>query len=186
MSEQELISGLQKGDATAFKEIVSLFQDKVYNTALGLVQNTADAEDVAQEVFIQVYKSVGQFKATSALSTWIYRITVNKSYDHLQYKKRKKRFGFIVSLWNEDNKPVYEPVNFVHPGVELDKKEAAGMLFRQIERLPENQKTAFILNKIEDLSYMEIADIMNTTEAAVDSLLSRAKQNLRKYLTDST
>jgi len=180
LTEQELISRLQKGDEQAYKLLVSLYQDKVFNTAVGLLQQHGDAEDIAQEVFIQVYRSVPQFKGAAALSTWIYRITVTKCLDHIRSKKRKKRFGFVMSIFGNNNQLVYEPADFHHPAVVLDKKEDAALLFKMIDGLPENQKTAFILNKLEDLGYREIAAIMQTTESAVDSLLQRARQNLKK------
>lgn len=184
MTEEELLLGLRNGEEPAFKELVILFQDKVFSTALGLLQHHTEAEDIAQEVFIQVYRSIGQFKGDSLLSTWIYRITVTRSLDHLRSKKRKKRFGFLSSLFGDDNKPVYEPEDFNHPGVQKERKEDAALLFKMIDQLPENQRTAFILNKVEELSYREIAGILNSSESAVDSLLQRAKQNLRKKLKD--
>ncbi len=182
MTEKELILQLRQGDEQAFKLLVAQYQDKVFNTAAGLLQNYGDAEDISQEVFIQVYKSISLFKGNAALSTWLYRITVSKCLDHIRSKKRKKRFGFISSLFGNDNKFAYDAIDFHHPGVALDKKEDAALLFKLIDQLPEKQKAAFILNKLEDLSYHEIAGIMETTEAAVDSLLQRAKQNLRKQV----
>jgi RNA polymerase sigma-70 factor (ECF subfamily) len=182
LTEQELISGLQKGEEQAFKELVLKFQHKVYNTSIGLLQHSTDAEDVAQEVFIEVYRSIKKFRQDSSLATWIYRITVTKSLDKIRSRRRKKRFGYVISQFGDDNKPLYEPVHFDHPGVEMDKKEDAAILFRMINKLPENQKTAFILNKLEGLSYAEIAVIMKTSDSAVDALLQRAKQNLRKSL----
>lgn len=182
MTEQELIFGLREGEESAFKELVTLFQDKVFNTSLGLIQHHTEAEDIAQEVFIQVFRSISQFKEQSLLSTWIYRITVTKSLDHLRSKKRKKRFGFLSNLFGENNIPVYEPQDFNHPGVLQENKEKAAILFKVIDQLPENQRIAFVLNKVEDLSYREIAAVLETTEAAVDALLQRAKQNLRKKL----
>ena len=184
MTEQELIDGLRNTEELAFKELVTQFQHKVFNTALGLLQHAADAEDIAQEVFIQVYRSIHQFKGDSLLSTWIYRITVTKSLDHLRSKKRKKRFGFVSGLFGDDNKPVYEVGDFNHPGVQHERKEDAALLFKLVDELPENQRTAFLLNKVEELSYREIAAILNSTEPAVDSLLQRAKQNLRKKLNE--
>ncbi|MBP6432031.1 MAG: RNA polymerase sigma factor [Ferruginibacter sp.] len=182
MTEQELIFRLQNGDELAFKELVTQLQDKVYNTALGFLQNTTDAEDIAQDVFIQVYHSVNNFKQQSLLSTWIYRITVTKCLDQLRKQKTKKRFGFIISLFDNRNTLLHEPQDFNHPGVQLDKKEDAKILFELLNKLPESQRTVFILNKIEGLSYYEIAQIQKTTEAAIDSLLQRAKQNLRKKI----
>lgn len=182
MTEQELILNLRQGEEPAFKELVMQFQDKVFNTALGFLQHPAEAEDIAQEVFIQVFRSIKGFKGDSSLSTWLYRITVTKSLDHLRSRKRKKRYGFLTSLFGNDNMPVHEPADFDHPGVLQEKKEDAAQLFKLINELPENQRTAFILNKVEELSYREIAAIINTTEQAVDSLLQRAKQNLRKKI----
>jgi RNA polymerase sigma-70 factor (ECF subfamily) len=182
LTEQELIYGLRNGEEPAFKELVQQYQDRVFNTSLGLLQQHADAEDIAQEVFIQVYRSIANFKAESKLSTWIYRITVTKCLDLQRSKKRKKRFGFITNLFGAGNTPLYEPENFDHPGVQLDRKEEAGILFKLVNQLPENQCTAFILNKVEELSYREIAAIMKVTEPAVDALLQRAKQNLRKKI----
>lgn len=184
MTEQELVYGLRNGDEIAFKELVLRFQDRVFNTALGLLQHSSDAEDIAQEVFIQVYRSIHQFKEESLLSTWIYRITTTKCLDFLRSKKRKKRFGFISSLFGAGNTPLHEPEEFDHPGVQLDKKEDAALLFKLIDQLPENQRTAFILNKVEELTYREIAAILNTSEPAVDALLQRAKQNLRKKINE--
>jgi RNA polymerase sigma-70 factor (ECF subfamily) len=154
----------------------------VYNTALGIVQNSEDAEDVTQEVFIQVYRSIDQFKGDARLSTWIYRITTTKALDHIRSRRRKKRFAFITSLFGPNDELVHDPVDFQHPGVALDRKEQAALLFRMIEQLPENQKVAFTLHKTEDLSYQEIAEVMKLSVSAVESLLFRARQNLRKLL----
>ena len=84
MNEQELIQGLREGNETAFKYLVDTYQDRVFNTALGIVQNAEDAEDVAQEVFIQVYRSIHSFKGESKLSTWLYRIATTRSLDLLR------------------------------------------------------------------------------------------------------
>ena len=182
MNELELIQQLRAGDELAFKSLVAAYQDMVYNTALGIVQNAEDAEDVAQEVFIQVYRSIDQFKGDARLSTWIYRITTTKALDHIRSRRRKKRFAFITSLFGPNDELVHEPVDFQHPGVALDRKEQAALLFRMINQLPDNQKVAFTLHKTEGLSYQEIADIMELSVSAVESLLFRARQNLRKLL----
>ena len=185
MSEQEIVTQLRQGDEAAFKQLVSLFQQKVYNTALNFLQNQQDAEDIAQEVFIQVYHSINQFKENASLSTWLYRITISKCLDHVRNKKRKKRFAFISSLFSEKNSLLHDAPDFEHPGVQLDRKEDAATLFKLVNTLPESQKTAFLLNKIEAMSYGEIALIMKISESAVDSLLQRAKQNLRKKINEN-
>ena len=182
MREQELISRIILGDELAFKELVMTKQTLVYNTVLGLLQNTEDAEDVTQEVFIKVFESIHQFKGEAALSTWIYRVAVTTALEFIRSKKRNKRFGFMQPLFGgEDETPVEIP-DFYHPGVSLDNKEKSAMLFTSIKKLPDNQQVAFVLNKLEGLSYKEIAEIMHTTVSAVESLLHRAKTNLKEIL----
>lgn len=182
MNEWTLIEQLKQGDEAAFKSIVETWQDMVYNTALGIVQNAEDAEDISQEVFVQVYESIHTFKGEAKFSTWLYKITVTKTMDHLRRKKRKKRFAFIQSIFGANDEIVHEPPDFHHPGVALDKKETASELFKAIEQLPENQKIAFTLNKLEGLNYQQVSEIMNTTVPSIESLLHRAKNNLKKVL----
>ena len=184
MTEHELIQGLRNGDEVAFKFLVDNYQDRVFNTAIGIVQNAEDAEDVAQEVFIQVFRSIHSFKGGSKLSTWIYRITTSRALDLLRSRKSKKRFGFLQRLFGDGNEPLYEVPDFYHPGVVMDQKENAARLFKAIDQLPENQKIAFTLHKLEDLSYQEISEVLKVSVAAVESLMHRAKQNLRKILTE--
>jgi RNA polymerase sigma-70 factor (ECF subfamily) len=182
LNQPELITQLQQGDESAFKKLVDELQDMVYNTALGIVQNTDDADDITQEVFIQVYQSVSSFKGESKISTWLYRITVSKALDHEKKKKRKKRFGFVQSLFGGREEEQFHPAEFNHPGVQLEKKERAGELFNALKLIPDNQRIAFTLHKLEGQSYQEIAEIMNISLYAVESLMNRAKTNLRKVL----
>lgn len=182
MNELELIQRLRNGDEQAFKYLVDNFQDRVFNTVIGIVQNAEDAEDVSQEVFIQVYRSIHSFKGESQLSTWIYRIATTRSLDLLRSRKSKKRFAFVQSIFGKNDELAHDPPDFYHPGVALEKKEDSKILAKAISRLPENQRVAFTLNKLEDLSYQEVSEVMKTTVSAVESLLHRAKQNLRKEL----
>jgi RNA polymerase sigma factor (sigma-70 family) len=185
LDEEHFISELKEGKSSAFKELIETFKDKVFNTCISILQNNEDAEDLTQEVFVEIFESIHQFKGESKLSTWIYRIAVVKSLEFLRMKKRKKRFAFVQSLFgNESNVPDYDHPHFNHPGVQLENKERASILFAAIDKLPENQKTAFILHKIDDLSYKEIAEIMDITLSSVESLMFRAKQNLKKLLAD--
>jgi len=183
LSEDNFIERLKKGEKSAYGELLSEFSDKVYNTALGLLQNREDAEDITQEVFTEVYRSVAGFKVQSLLSTWIYRIAVTKSLELIRSSKRDKRSGIILSLFGREqmiNVSKDEP--FYHPGISLENKEMAAVLFDAIQRLPVNQRTAFTLNKLENLSYAEITKVMNVSLSSVESLLFRAKQKLRDLL----
>ena len=168
----------------SFETIFIENKNKVFNTVLGLLQNREDAEDVTQEVFVTVHETFRDFRGQSQISTWVYRIAVNKSLDFLKAKKTQKRFGFIVSIFGEKNetREVFDIPDFVHPGVVAERREQATILFKAINKLPDNQKVAFNLSKIEGLSYAEIADVMQISVSSVESLLFRARQNLQKLL----
>jgi RNA polymerase sigma factor (sigma-70 family) len=181
LNDREFITSLQNGDQHAFKLLVETWQHMVYNTVLSIVQDVQEAEDVAQEVFIQVYQSVKSFRGDAKLSTWIYRVAVTKALDAERKKKSKKRVANL-RMWIGLGQREEEPAQFHHPGVALDNKERAAVLFKAMQKLPENQRIAFTLIKSEGLSYEETADIMNISIKAVEALMHRAKENLKKSL----
>ena len=151
----------------------------VFNLALHYVQNSEDAEEITQDVFVSIFKSLDEFNKNAKVSTWIYRITINKSLDFLKAKNTKKRFGFLTSLFHVGSNEVKHDIStFDHPGVQLESKEAIQQLFSLINTLPENQKTVLILIKIENKLPAEVAEIMKMSYKGVESLLQRAKTNL--------
>ena len=172
---------IKDGDQQALKELYKELSVKVFNTAISYVQNESDAEEITQDVFIEVFNSAKNFRGQSSVSTWVYQITVRKSLDAIKHKTRAKRFGNVLSIFGFDKDEIDLP-DFEHPGIILEKKEDATYLFKAIYDLSENQKTAFILCYVEDLPQKEIAEIMNLKLKAVESLLQRAKANLRKKL----
>lgn len=177
------IQEIAQGNESSLGDLYLIFKDRVYNTAISYLQNTADAEEVTQDVFVKIFQSAARFERKSSVSTWIYRITVNRSLDFLNHKQRQKRFGFVVRLFQPDSDaPSIELPHFEHPGVVLEKKEDARILFQAIESLPDQQKTAFILSFVEELPRQEVAGVMELSLKAVESLLQRAKANLRKRL----
>ncbi|MGZ3931950.1 MAG: RNA polymerase sigma factor [Bacteroidia bacterium] len=166
-----------------FKEVYDAHHRKVFNISLNIVQNSEDAEEITQDVFVEAFRSLSTFEARSSLGTWLYRIAVNKSLDLLRARKRKKRFAFITRLFHpESGEALHEASHFDHPGAELEKKERTRILFEALEGLPEHQKTAFVLSQIEHFPQKETARIMGLSEKAVESLIQRAKANLRKKL----
>jgi RNA polymerase sigma factor (sigma-70 family) len=183
MNEEDLLKQIRSGDRQGFRHFVEIFRDRVYNTSLGLLQHKENAEDVTQEVFLEVFRSVGKFKGEAALSTWVYRITVQKSLEHIRNGNRKKRSGILLSLFGkEDRMNLSAETAFYHPGVRLENKERSAILFQAIAKLPLSQRTAFTLHKVEGLSHAEIAEVMKTTVSSVESLMVRAKENLKASL----
>jgi RNA polymerase sigma factor (sigma-70 family) len=184
MTEQELLIRLQSGEESAFKTLVETHQKRVFNTVLAIVQNFEEAEDVSQEVFMEVYQSVYKFRGDSKISTWLYRIATTKALEENRKKKTAKRFAFFTSLFGDSSEVLYDSADFVHPGVVLEQKENAKILFKAINQLPDNQKVAYTLSNIEGLSYHEITEVMQVSLSSVESLLFRAKTNLKKSLAD--
>lgn len=164
------------------ESIYAEYKDMVFNLALHYTQNKEDAEEIAQDTFLSVHKNMGQFRSESSVKTWIYKITINRSLDFIKAKSRKKRWAIFNSQPLETEDRHISGVNFNHPGVELEQKEALARIFAAINKLPKNQKTVLILLKIEGLSQQEVADIQDSSTKAVESLFQRAKANLKKQL----
>ncbi len=184
MSELQIIENLKKGNEPAFKQLVQDYQKKVVNTCYGMVHNMEDAEDIAQEVFIEIFRSIHKFRSDSKLSTWIYRIAINRSLNFIRDNKRKNWFlSFEDSLQSKNviHKNLQNK-NTDDPAYKLENTQRANILHETIGNLPTNQKIAFTLNKYEDLSYQEISEVMNVSVSSVESLLFRAKKNLQKKL----
>ncbi|MFO7722414.1 MAG: RNA polymerase sigma factor [Bacteroidales bacterium] len=186
MQDQELASKLKNGDRDAFRWLVDQYQVKVVNLCNAYLHDIQEAEDIAQDVFVEVFNSIHRFRGDSALATWIYRITVNKALN-----RKKKLSGItLVNLFssgNNRNNPSSQERDLVagaerNPDFELRQEEDKKALQSAVDRLPAPQRTAFLLSQYEQLSYNQIADIMQTSLSAVESLLFRARGNLRKYL----
>ncbi|MBQ4821885.1 RNA polymerase sigma factor [Aquimarina sp. MMG016] len=173
-TETEIIQAVADGDEQALAVLYKLYSEKIYNTALSYTKIAEDAEEITQDVFLKILKSISKFKQESSLNTWVYRITVNTS---LNYLKKKNRFKFLKT-----HIKTHQHIDFEHPGVLLENKEKAAILYQVIDCLSKNQKTAFILSFIEELPRQEVANIMETSLKAVESLLQRAKQNMRTEL----
>jgi RNA polymerase sigma factor (sigma-70 family) len=133
---------------------------------------------------VKIHAKLPDFAGKSSLKTWIYRITINHCFDILRGRKRQKRFGFLFDFFIEKKGAERELPSFEHPGILLENRESLEILFKKINELPENQRTALILRYLDDLPQREIAEITAISEKAVESLLQRAKQNLTKKLGD--
>jgi RNA polymerase sigma factor (sigma-70 family) len=184
LSEQNFIKELQKGNPSAFGQLLDTYQQKVFGTCISFIPNKEDAEDVSQEVFIAVFKSIHQFKENSKLSTWIYKIATNKCLEFIRKKNAKKRFSFMQTLLgNEiplDKTNYFTEVN--HPGILLENQEKSALIFKAIDTLTESQRIIFTLAKIDEKSYQEIVEITGKSLSSVESILFRAKKALQQKL----
>ena len=177
-----MIQQLRQGNEPAFRWLVDNYRNRVFHTALNMLQDSKEAEDATQETFIQVYESVGTFKEESSLSTWMYRIATRKALDKIRRKKTRQKLQKILPWWMPEEKKSHEA--FHHPGIAAENKEKAAVLFKAIQSLPEKQRLAFTLIKVQGMNYEEACEVMQQNIKAVESLISRAKVNLQKQLED--
>lgn len=168
-------------DEQKFNAIYHDFKVQVYNLALHYLLNTEDAEEITQDVFVKVHRSLHNFEERSALRTWIYRITINESLDFIRRKNSKKRF-FSLGRGAATETEYLKLPSYEHPSALLEQKENTAILFEAINKLGESQRTAFLLSKVDGVPNAEIASIMQTSVSAVESLLFRAKKALREIL----
>lgn len=184
MTDNEIISSVLQGNKNNYRYLVEKYQQMVFRTCIGFVHNKDEADDLTQDVFIKAYQSMILFKGDSAFSTWLYRIAVNASLNKIRKSPLKNLFQKIENFTGKRN----EQETFVSvstgedPENMLIRQEQIESVRQALDALPENQRTAIVLSKYDDLSQKEIAEIMNATEGAVEALLQRAKKNLRDKL----
>lgn len=181
MNEKELISRLRLGEEPAFKLLVQNYQDRVYYSVLNILHNASEAEDTAQETFIQVYESISSFKEESTLGTWIYRIAVRKALEKIRKQKSRQRLHSIIPWWMPSEEKSIDAV-YLNPGIHNEHKEKAAIIFKAISELTSNQRVAFTLIRVQGMKHEEVSEIMQLSIKAIESLLSRAKENLKKKL----
>ena len=182
VADAELVAQLREGNEAAFRTLVARYQDRIYATAFSLLRSAEEAEDVAQEVFVEVYQTVAQFRGEASLNTWLYRLATSRALQHRRRLQTRKRFAYFTSLLGFDNQVLHEPPDHAHPLALLEGQQQLALLVHHIGRLPGPQQVAFTLRHEQELSYQEIAAVLDTTIAAVESLLFRARQTLRRHL----
>ena len=183
MTDKELVTEISNGNQQVFRMFVEKYQLSVFKICNGFIHNKEDSEDILQEVFIDVYESIHKFREEAKLSTWLYRIAVNKSLNYLRKNRTMKNLKSMESLFTSDkNRLNYIEDNNMRPDENVEQRERARILYKAVNSLSTNQRIAFVLNKYEDLAYKEISEIMNTSLSAVESLIHRAKTNLQKKL----
>ena len=179
MDDKQLIKEIGRDNELAFVLLIRKYEKLVYNTAFKLVQNASDAEDICQEVFISVHKCYQQLRNVDDLKGWLFRIACNKSISLLR-KKNPARANSIVSM--DDDCMATSITMHDNPAQSLEQKEVAEILFQAIGELPEMQNKVFVMHNFEDYSHKEICEMLQLTKASVESLIFRAKANLRKIL----
>ncbi len=177
------LNALREGDRAEFARLVEQYSPMIYRLGLKMLNNPQDAEDILQETFIKAYKHINKFDGRSSVSTWLYRIATNEALMSLR-KKRPDTVSFDVpSIYESEPQ---EPLQIIDwccmPEEEYLTAESRLRLDQAAERLPESLRIVFVLRDIEGLSTRETAEVLNISETAVKTRLSRARLRLREDL----
>ncbi|MBO5143733.1 MAG: sigma-70 family RNA polymerase sigma factor [Clostridia bacterium] len=181
ISEKELLIKAKAGSNEAFEEIVNLYQQKVCSTIYFMVKNENIVEDLAQEVFIKVYKNISKFNEDSSLYTWIYRIAMNTCIDQI---KKEKRFSYISTYVETEDGELEMQLEDESQKLDeiVENKIRKESLIKAIKSLPAEQRALIVLRDIRQFKYMEIAEMLNLNLGTVKSKISRARQTLKECL----
>jgi RNA polymerase sigma-70 factor (ECF subfamily) len=171
----------QAGDADAFDKLVERNVRTVHALVYRFLREASMIDDITQEVFLRVYRYAPRYKPTAKFSTWLYRITANLCFNVMRSRK-KRRAASLDAMGDDDSRRDVPDTHQPRPGADLEAEDRRRLVNAAVERLPESQRLAIVLNKFHDLSYDDIAEVMETTTMAVKSLLSRARANLRDDL----
>jgi len=182
-TEKFSLEALRGGDRTEFARLVEAYSGNIYRLAMNMLSNSQDAEDILQETFIKAYRHLSGFDGRSSLSTWLYRIATNEA---LMLLRRRKDIEVSIDEPHETMEQIFEPMQIVDfcclPESELMSAEARDYLDQAIAQLPLNLRVVFLLREIEGLSTKETGQVLNLSETAVKTRLSRARLRLREQL----
>jgi RNA polymerase sigma-70 factor (ECF subfamily) len=182
-SECNVAERCATGDPQACQDLVDTHQRMVYHLALQLLNNHEDALDLSQDVFLTVFRSIHRFRGDSALQTWIYRIVINQARNRQRWWRRRRRADQVsLDAIIAERGELPAPAGSTSPELALDQKQLGARLWRALNRLPFDQRSAVVLRELHGMRYAEIAFSLGVTNAAVKSRLARARQTLRTEL----
>lgn len=184
LEDQRLIFGLQAGEETAYERLIERFQTPVYSLAWRLLSDPSDASDVVQEVFLKVFRNIGTFRGDSSLRTWVYRIAVNEAHNRRRWLFRHRRGETGLEENFDDSEGRERPLT---DGGETPfdftmNREAQLLLEEGLAAINPVFRAALVLREVEDMSYEEIAAILEVSMGTVKSRIMRGREALRKYL----
>ncbi len=181
--EDALVTALRQGVEEAYEILIQRYQQPVFNLVCRLLNDPSDACDIVQEVFLKVFRNIGSFRGNSSLKTWIYRIAVNEAYNHRRWFSRHQRQE--IAMGAEEGMPSYED-SLADPGrTPFDQAadhETRALVESALEKLNAKFRVAVVLRDIEDLSYEEIATVLDVSLGTVKSRILRGREALRKIL----
>lgn len=175
ISEDKIIERVLDGETDMFRLLVERYHERIFILSRGFVHQLQDAEDITQETFLRAFISLGSFRGSSEFSTWLYRIGINSAYTFLRKREKKSILSFYESKVGAIANLLQTNKND-NPHRILSSKEVQELIYREIDRLPQRQRVAFIFSRLDEMPQKEIAQIMSLSVHAVESLIQRAKK----------
>lgn len=182
-ADKELVLRVQNGDQEAFKQLFELYNRRAFAVAFGVVKNQQDALDVVQDAFIKVYKHIHNFQGSSSFYTWLYRIVMNLSIDHVRKVRRVTDFDDrIGTQTNSVNQPLTPSIQDSNPGKTVVRKELTGKIKEALEQLPDYHRAVILLREVEGLSYEEMSEVLQVPKGTIMSRLFHARKKMQESL----
>jgi len=180
--DAQLMLLVAQGNVSAFRTLVDKYQGPLTNFLNHMLLDRAEAEDAAQDVFLNVYRAASRYRADARFATWLYRIATNTALNSLKARRRKPTVS-LDALVEQQGGDGWASSSSDRADVGLQRAELSRAIQRALGQLPERQRIAVVLHRFEGLSYREISDVLSTSVDAVDGMLRRAKTELRQALT---
>lgn len=186
LSDAEIVQRFNKGETSLFDILVERYSSRAYQIAYGVLGEREDAEEVAQDVFIRIYKALPKFRGDSEFTTWMYRIAMNLARNKYRYNKSRganKKISMQETVDENDNRTLIQvPEPRLAPDDEVDLDEFQKDVMREIDNLPPLYRDALVLRNVEEMSYEQIADVLGCKLGTIKSRIARAREELRRRL----
>lgn len=185
--DHELVKRIQAGDSKAFRELFDKYHRRAFAVAMGVVKNEDDALDAVQEAFVKVHKNVHKFQGSSSFYTWLYRIVMNVSIDHIRKTSRRKNLDFDERALHEESEVAGDGALVPHvananPGKAALRRELGGAIHEALQELPEHHRAVIVLREVEGMSYEEMAEALEVPKGTVMSRLFHARKKMQAAL----
>ena len=186
--DHDLVQRVQAGDSAAFRALFDKYHRRAFAVAMGVVKNEHDALDAVQEAFVKVHKNIHKFQGSSSFYTWLYRIVMNVSIDHVRRASRRKSLDFDERALHEDSEvagdgALVPHVTDANPGNAALRKELGGAIQAALQELPEHHRAVIVLREIEGMSYEEMAEALEVPKGTIMSRLFHARKKMQAALT---
>ena len=185
--DHDLVQRVQAGDSEAFRALFDKYHRRAFAVAMGVVKNEDDALDAVQEAFVKVHKNIHKFQGSSSFYTWLYRIVMNVSIDHVRRTSRRKSLDFDERALHEESEvagdgALVPSVTDANPGKAALRRELGGAIQAALQELPEHHRAVIVLREIEGMSYEEMAETLGVPKGTIMSRLFHARKKMQNAL----